>query len=530
MQQLIEQLLIYIRGIWRFRWTALITAWLLCVLGWYGLSKVPNVYEAEAVVYVDTASLLRPLLRGLTVDVDVSQKLGLMSQHLLSRPNLEEVIRKTDLDHSVNTQDEFEALLVKLQRNINLQQSHAQRPSRPRSPDLYKIAARESDPETASRIVQALLDTFVQDTVGGQRERTETAQKFLDQQIADYAARLTEAEQRLQEFKRRNINLLPEQEASYYQRLQGARSDLEGVDLSLREANFRRDALQQQLDGTPSGQRAVNTDGTIVQTPTEERLLALQRRLDELLLRFTEEHPDVIEARRSIEQLEEQRQKELESMEQGVVSNSSVPNPLYQQLRASLSEVEAEIAGLRVRRQEFRARVENLQRQIETLTKVEAELQTLNRNYEIYRDQYNTLVTRRESARISEDVEQSGEDFKFQVINPPRTPVKPISPPRLQITAGILVVGLGGGVGIALLLSQFWPVVYGRRMLREVTGRPVFGGVSQIRSKGEVYKRALANAFLFIGVVLIFPAFGLAAYLQVTGQNLLEIVQRLGVL
>ncbi|GAB4345511.1 MAG: Wzz/FepE/Etk N-terminal domain-containing protein [Gammaproteobacteria bacterium] len=509
---------------------ALVTAWIVCLGGWFGLSKIPNVYESEATVYVDTASLLRPLLRGLAVDVDISQKLGLMAQHLLSRPNLEEVIRKTDLDLSISTQEEFDALITKLQKNINLQQSHAQRPTRPRSPDLYKISARHQDPETARRIVQALLDTFIKDSIGDQRERSETAQKFLESQIEEYAAKLTEAEQRLRDFKRRNINLLPEQEASFYQRLQAARSALEGVELSLREANYRRESLQQQLEGTPSGQRAINPDGTLAQTPTEERLLALQQRLDGLLLRFTDEHPDVIETKRSIEQLKIQREKELEEIAQGAAGSSSAPNPLYQQLRASLSEVEAEIAALQVRRQEFQSRVENLKKQIETLTQVEAELQTLNRNYEIYRDQYNSLVSRRESARISEDVEQSGEDFKFKVINPPRTPVKPIAPPRLPIAAGILVAGLGGGAGLALMLSQFWPVVYGRRMLRDISGRPVFGGVSLVRSKGMVVKQALGNLFLFIGIFLIFPAFGLVAYLQITGQGLMDIVQRIGVM
>lgn len=528
MQQLIEQLLVYIRGMWRFRWVALVTAWLICVLGWYGLAKVPNVYESEAVVYVDTASLLRPLLRGLTVDVDVSQKLGLMSQHLLSRPNLEQVMRTTDLDHDVKTQNEFEAVLFELQRNISLQQSHAVRPSRPSSPDLYTISARHNNAETARRIVQALLDTFVKDAAGDQRTRSETAQQFLDQQIKEYESRLTDAEKRLQEFKRQNINLLPEQEASFYQRLQAARSNLEGVELALREASFRRQALQQQLQGTPSGQRAVTAEGTLAQTPTEERLLALQRRLDELLLRYTTEHPDVIEAQRSIEQLETQRVQEEQSIAQGTAGSGSIPNPLYQQLRASLGGVEAEIAGLQVRRQEFASRVENLQRQIETLTKVEAELQTLNRNYQIYRDQYNSLVTRRESARISEDVEQSGEDVKFQIINPPRTPVKAISPPRLPLTAGILVAGVGGGIGVALALSQLWPVIYGRRMLREISGRPVFGGVSLVVSRGSSIRKGLANTALVFCALLIVPAFGLAAYMQITGLDLLAVVQRLG--
>lgn len=527
MGQLIEQLKFYLREVWRFRWIAVIAMWVICVSGWFVLSKIPNTYESKAVVYVDTASLLRPLLRGMTVEVNVAEKLGLMTQQLLSRKNFEAVMRETDLDLDVTTQREFENALAALEKNVTLKQSHAARSSRSRNPDLYTISARHKDAETAQRIVQALLNTFVKNTAADQKSRTETAQQFLEQQIGEYESRLTEAENRLQQFKRHNIDFLPDQEASFYQRLQAARSNLEEVELALREARFRQEAIRDQLDSTPSGQRAVSADGTVVQTPTEERILALQRRVDELLLRFTPRHPDVIEAQRSIEQLEAQREQESQDIESGGAGSRSVPNPAHQQLQLSLGEVEAEIAGLQVRRQEFRSRVENLQHQIEKLTKVEAELQTLNRNYEIYREQYNDLVARRESARISEDVEQSGEDVKFEIINQPRVPISPVSPPRLQLSFAVLFAGLAGGIGVALLLSQFRPVVYGRHMLAEVTGRPVFGGVSQYLSKGARFRRGLAVSILVLCGLLIIPTYGVVAYVQVSGKDLTALINRL---
>lgn len=527
MQQLIEKLLVLIRGMWRFRWQGLLAAWIACVAGWYGLSKVDNIYEASATVYVDTDSVLRPLLRGLAVDINVGEKLGLMSRQLLSRPNLERVVRMTDLDHGATTDAELDRIIRKLSEDVNLQQTHAVRPLSPRSPDLYIISSRNKDPEMARRIVEALLSTFVDDTVGHERERSDVAQQFLDRQIAEYEARLQEAEDRLREFKRENIDMLPDQEANYYSRLQTARSNLETVELSLREANFRRDELRRQLDGTPSSQRGTTAEGGVIQTPTEERLLALQTRLDELLLRYTENHPDVVQTRRSIEALEEQRARELLTMELGTGSGS-VANPLHQQLRLALGEVEGEIAALRVRRDEFRSRVERLQQQLETLPQVEAELQRLDRNYEIYREQYNSLVARRESARLSEDVEDTGQDVQFRVIEPPRTPTSPIFPGRLKFSAGILVVGLGLGAGVALLLSQIFPVVLGRRMLYELSGRPVFGSVTRVWTPRMRWKaRAGFAVFVFTGVLMI-PAFLLAVYMQLTGRGLVAAVTTLG--
>lgn len=526
MQELIHNLLVLMRGMWRYRWHGMLVAWVACVGGWYALSKVDNVYQASSTIYVDTDSLLRPLLSGLAVDVNITDKLGLMSRQLLSRPNLERVIQMTDLDHGVTSVQDEERILGDLRGGVTLQQTHAGQTRGGRNPDLYVITAQHKDPVMARRIVEALLSTFMDDTAEDRRERSDQAQQFLERQIADYEARLVEAEDRLREFKREHIDALPEQESTYYSRLQGARSNLEAVELALREANFRRESIRQQMQETPSRQRGRGADGSRIQTPTEDRLHALQTRLDELLLRFTDSHPDVVETRRSIEALEAQVEREFAvDLDSGT---GGVTNPLHQQLRLALGEVEAEIAALQVRRDEFRARVQALQQQLETLPQVEAQLQQLDRNYEIYREQYNALVARRESARISEDVEQAGQDMRFRVIEPPRTPVVPVHPRRVVYSAGILLGGLGVGAGLALLLAQAFPVVYGRRMLQELSGRPIFGAVSRVSSPGMRFKTRLELMTFSIVLILMVPAFLLAVYMQLTDRGLLAAVTSLG--
>lgn len=526
MQQMIENLLLTMRGMWRYRWHGILAAWVACLGGWYALSKVDNVYESSSTIYVDTDSLLRPLLSGLAVDVNVTEKLGLMSRQLLSRPNLERVIQMTDLDHGVTSLEDEERILGDLRGSVSLQQTHAGQTRGGRNPDLYVITAQHKDPVMARRIVEALLSTFMDDTAEDRRDRGDQAQRFLERQIADYEARLVEAEDRLREFKREHIDMLPEQEANYYGRLQTARSNLEAVELALREANFRRESVRQQMQETPSRQRGRGADGVRIQTPTEERLHALQTRLDELLLRFTDNHPDVVETRRSIEALEAQVEREYTmGLESG---DGAVTNPLHQQLRLALGEVEAEIAALQVRRDEFRARVQALQQQLETLPQVEAQLQQLDRNYEIYREQYNALVARRESARISEDVEQAGQDMRFRVIEPPRTPLNPVHPRRVVYSAGILLGGLGVGAGLTLLLAQAFPAVYGRRMLQELSGRPIFGAVSRVSSPGMRWKARLEFMAFSMVLILMVPAFLLAVYLQITDRGLVAAVTSLG--
>jgi polysaccharide chain length determinant protein (PEP-CTERM system associated) len=530
MQQL-DKLFDYARGIWNYRWQALATTWIVSVVGWTLLSEVPDMYEASATVYVDTESLLRPLLRGLTVEIDVGEKLGLMTKRLLSQTNLERVAHRAGLDRGASSPEEVRAIVRDLSRNVNLAETRANRHTRgPRPPDVYIISSRSSDPRIALNVVEALLSTFVEDTSQDSRERSESAQQFLDLQIAEYESRLVGAENRLREFKRSHIDTLPEQGASYFQRLQTARSELEEVELAIREAQYRRNELRRQLAGTPSGQRAVGLDGAPLQTPTESRLLAMQTTLDELRLKYTDSHPDVIETRQSIKELESQLEAERLASESGYGGSASAPNPLHQQLRLTLGEVEAELAALRVRRDEFQGRAEVLQQQVEVLPEVEAELQRLNRNYETYREQYDTLVTRRESARLSEDVEQTGEDVKFQVIDPPRIPTYPIAPNRLLLTAGVFAVALGMGVGLAFLLSQFRPAIFGRRALATVSGLPVFGTVSYVWTPRDRLRWRVGIVGFLLATALLVPAVGLAAYMQVTGKGVVQLVKTVGAL
>ena len=97
MQEVIARILVLLRGAWRYRWQAVAAAWLIAILGWIGVQFIPDKFESKTVVYVDTESLLKPLLTGLAVNRDIFSQVAMMQAVMLSRPNLEKVAQKTDL-------------------------------------------------------------------------------------------------------------------------------------------------------------------------------------------------------------------------------------------------------------------------------------------------------------------------------------------------------------------------------------------------------------------------------------------------
>ena len=153
MQELIEQLLGYLKGIWNNRWYAMAIAWIVCIVGWAVIYKLPDQYETRAKIYIDTQSLLRPLLRGLTVQTNINQQIKLMVRTLLSRPNVEKIIRLADLDLHTNNQEEFDELVKKLQKEIKFKKSG-------RGENLYDLLYVDSDKELGQEVLQAVITGF----------------------------------------------------------------------------------------------------------------------------------------------------------------------------------------------------------------------------------------------------------------------------------------------------------------------------------------------------------------------------------
>src|SRR5882672_7967873 len=120
MQEVIDQILGYVKATWRYRWYAVGVAWAVAVGGWIFVYMMPDRYEATARVYVDTQSVLRPLLSGLAVQPNVDQMVTMMSRTLISRPNMEKVIRMADMDIKIKTSDDREALLSKLNKQLTV--------------------------------------------------------------------------------------------------------------------------------------------------------------------------------------------------------------------------------------------------------------------------------------------------------------------------------------------------------------------------------------------------------------------------
>jgi polysaccharide chain length determinant protein (PEP-CTERM system associated) len=505
MDEVIKQALGFLRGMWKYRWPAVALAWVVTIAGAVAIFRIPDQYEAQARIYVDTQSILKPLMAGLTVQPNIDQQISMLSRTLLSRPNLEKLVRMADLDLNARTQLERDELITDLTRRIEIRNTGRD--------NLYTLAIRDQDQERAKRTIQSLTSIFVESSLGASRKDADSARSFLDEQIRRYEQKLEEAEVRLKEFRLRNIDAQSVDGRDSAARVGEASAQLAAAQLQLREAENARDAIRQQL-ALERSQGVANVLPNLVPPPTasfatpeiDARIQGIQRNLDALLQRFTDQHPDVVVNRRQLAELEAQKEKEVAQMRAAAAAAASARPPettgslAAQELSRMLAAAEVQVATARTRVSEFSMRLASARDALKTAPQLEAEAAQLNRDYAINKKNYEDLVARRQAAVMSGELEVASGVADFRLIDPPRVTPKPVAPNRLLMLPLALLAGLGAGAALALLMSQIRPTFHDPAELSQKTGLPLLGVVS-LQQDDSVRRRERNSLLRFLGAV-----------------------------
>jgi polysaccharide chain length determinant protein (PEP-CTERM system associated) len=498
MAEITAAILTFLKAIGKYRWHAVVISWTVAVIGWAIVFQLPNDYQASARVYVDTQSILKPLLSGMTTMPNLDQQVMFMRRTLISRPNVERVMRMVDLDVKAKDAKEHEKIVDDLIALIKMEGTERD--------DIYTITYNSPNPKLGKDVVQSLLTIFVEGSFGGKKQDSEKAVQFIDDQIKNYEEKLAAAENKLKEFKIRNMGLLPREGTDFGAKMADAGDALSQARLELAEAEQARNAIRRQIAGdAKQGSEGEVIDLASADPELDSRIAAVNKNLDALRLQFTEEHPDIVSNKRLLDQLLARKKDEAKNKKRSLDPGASY-SPMLQQLSVALSTAEARVASLRARVAEFEGRRARLRTQSVEVPEIEAQLAQLNRDYQVNRDNYQKLVERRESAKLSGDLSSATDMLTFRVIDPPTAPIRPTGPNRLRLFSLVFAFSLLAGLAVAFLMSQVRPTFLSQSALREVTGVPILGSISmnwtdaqKIRRKRRLYALG-ASVFTLFGV------------------------------
>jgi polysaccharide chain length determinant protein (PEP-CTERM system associated) len=520
----LDPLLDELRGAWRYRWIALTAAVGVAVVGWLIVFALPDRYEAQAEVLVDTRTALKPVLQGLATNQDVNVQLNYVRQALLAGPQLSALAERAGIMPSTGLGPaQQEAVLDALGKRIDLTVERTPDEGADSNPNsvgstTYGITYLDVDRARALRLVRMLMDALINETLGGSQQGSEHAQQFLKAQIADYEKRLQTAEDRLASFKSQHLGLLTTQHGGLFDQLQHETQAVDDVNTQIVVALTQRAALERQLHGdaaisaSDSGP-VMGPNGVMIAGDTVSQIGLVQAHLNQLLLKYTDKYPDVIAAKQQLEALKRRRTEEIAALRRGDANAAAMSgasaSPVYQSIQLALNNVDVKIAELRAELNSHQVKAKELSNLLNTTPELEAQYAQLSRDYDINKKQYAALLASYDKARLGEQAGNAGA-VRFELVQPPAVSYTPVWPQRFKLLAIVLGLALGVGGALAYALNQLRPVVGSPTALRQVTGIPVVAVVGSafptrdaIIARRAVRRFSIAIACVIIGFVVV---------------------------
>ena len=508
MHATVEELLDQLRGAWRFKWVALFVAWGVAIALWTVIFIIPNTYEAKARVFVDTGTTLSQATRGIGLADNVENQIERVRAAILGTPELEKVANGTNLMAGALTSAQQQLVIDKLRENLDisgrLSPGHG-------SAALFTITYKDPNRERAVQVVDKLLNTFVEGTLLDKNQGSKEAVQFLDQQISEYGQKLSETEQKLANFKKRNIGLLPSDQGDYFSRVQSDQQALTKLQERLYVAQREQAALAGELRSgqqfTTSTSSGAPLSGAALDT--EQQIQQDEQKLGQMLLQYTDKYPDVIALRETIKELKAREKTQMVAAQHGDVGAASAlgltANPVYQKLQEKYNAQQVTVASLEQEIADRRNDVMKLKSQMQIAPQVQAQYSDLMRNYTVTKRQYNALLARLDSTRLGQQAASTG-TVRFQIIDPPMAQFTPVAPKRPRLIIVSLIAALAAGLGVAYLLHLLQPVFVSTRQLGAVTGLTVLGAVSMAwadQRRAERHRSMVLYACGTVGLVLM---------------------------
>ncbi|MBF0324555.1 MAG: hypothetical protein HQL42_05725 [Alphaproteobacteria bacterium] len=525
-----------LRAYWRQRRIILAIGWIVSVGGWLVIIMLPDRYDAMTRIYVDTENLLTPLLRNITVQADVIKQIEVLQRTLLNRKNMASVAHSADLDLDLESEQDKERLYTKLSRQIVVKTE---------GNNLFSVTYSNSDPQMAKKIVEALLNIFVETNLGQNRSSMGNARNFIENEIANYERKLKQADSRLAEFRSRHVGVLAgEGNVSFSTRIDAAQRELTIAKAKVEDMIALRALLNANL-ATISPYHDVDSPGSVIisggtatQMSARGRVQLLETEMNQLQARYTELHPDVVATRRSLEHARQQAEREAlqPSDEKGARGGGRgrASNPLYEQVKLRLIQAEADLGQAQSRARIASDEASRLQTLAEGAPAIEAEAADLNREYGVIKAKYEELLGRRESARLSEAAETRGDKIQFRIIEAPQVPTSPAFPNRPLLVTAVLVMALAAGGGVVFLRQAIDDTIGSTAILAARFNLRVYGTmplvdnvVGRARRRIEVRNFTFAAGGLFaVYIVILATAFAQQAFPSLLRLDVPAILQR----
>ena len=509
---LFNDLRLLVSELFRYR-TALIGVFVVISFSILGVGLAwPKAYESHVTIQVNENDIIQPLMKGSAVATSIADVSRNAKALITSRKAILDVLEATGyLNESVSPVDK-ERLIDKLRSRTEVTSV---------GKNLVKISYKDKKPETAMKGAQRFSEIFLEDSRTKSTDESQSAFEFIDKQVGEYHKKLLDAEKKLKEFRSEHMDARPGTETQVSEQLNRLQRQLEASNLAYKEEKIKYESIERQLSGEAETVAGITREGQL-----QNRIAELQSEMDTLRLSYTDTYPDIVQIRHQIEDLRNELDDEKTKREKAKASGKGAGikaldknvslNPLYQELRKSLSESKTTLATLATRIEETK---KTLSAEIARGKKIhggEAELSELTRDYEGNRDIYQDLLKRRENARVSRNLE-TDQKGRMTLYEAAFLPVRPTGIRFLHFMIGGLLLGILIPVGLFYLFQQADPRIRSIEVIREEMGLPVLAVMPILATPNDIREKNRNVRNLGLVIVLTMTLYSAISLLRFAG-------------
>ncbi len=501
-------------AVWsRRRWLAILAFVLPFSAGVSVVAFLPNLYRSTAAVLVDRQQIPEAFVRS-TVTSALETRLHTISQEILSRSRLEDLINRFGLYRDLRRWVPFEEVIARMRSDIKLDLKSVEARGQREATVAFTISYQGSDPSTVAVIANTLASSYIEENLKTRERQATSTAEFLKVQLADTKRRLDEQEQQVSAFKRRHLGELPQQLETNLTTLERLHTQLRlNADNQTRAAE-RRHTLSSQLaeaEALLSVPLAATPTGAGGAESPELRLTRLKEDLTRLRTQFSEKYPDVVKVAGEVAALERElaeKSRESKPEDKPAPSGSSPMTPYVLRLKEAVGEVEADIKVFKGEEKRLRDGIAAYQGRVENVPRREQEFRELSRDYDSTRELYQTLLKRYEEAQLAENMEQRQKGEQFRVLDPALPNTEPAAPNRRQLLVVALLVSIGLALAAVMLAEKINTSFHAVDDLRSFSEIPVLVSIPLILTQTALQRRrwrmwlgVAATAVLLIAIV-----------------------------
>ena len=515
---------------------------------------LPPVYKATTTILIEEPEIPPEYVKT-TVTGYVEERLQAITQEIMSRSNLVNLIEKFDLYPEMRGRYTLDEIVNKMREDIKLEPINVEvtnrRSGRPASATIaFTLSYEGRDPVKVQKVTNALASLYLEYNLRTRKEQASGTVAFLEKQLEQVRKRMKELEARISKFKKEHLGELPEMVNVNIQTINRLERRLEDLEAQIRSLKEQKVYLQGQLALVEPMAPIKTEEGKAIMTPLErlkylrlklismratlspnhpdikklereikaleaqvgttdytlekiKQLNDLQARLAELRERLGPKHPDVKNLEKKIEILSRELAKaDAPQVKAAQAALNRPDNPAYINLMTQIASIEVQIKSLEEEKAQIQKKIDEYQRRLENTPLVEKEYNLLLTDYQNTRRKYDELMDKLMEARIAEKLEESRRGERFTIIDPAQLPEKPYKPKRMAIVLIGFVLALGAGVGTVAMMEYLDHSIKTPEELQQLSSVPVLAAIPYVEGEEEIRARKRKRMFLFIACLI----------------------------